>query len=158
MYKISSTALSLTHHLASSTSHVQPFTHTSLILTHLPPHHTHQVTHLPYVTMSYIHFCCIPQMKQSQSKEAGVRATHTCTLPYPVPGHTASPSSSNICTHVSPSQNPTSIIHLASSAIPRREELHLFLTFSALALHVNESLEVFFFIYDASMSKVIRYE
>ena len=60
--------------------------------------------------------------------------------------------------HITPSQNRASIIQLASTTIPRREELHLFLKFSALALPVNEPCELFFFIYDASMSKMIRYE
>ena len=60
--------------------------------------------------------------------------------------------------HVLPSQNHTATIGLVSSAIPRRVELHLLLEFLALALPVNEPSEVFFFIYDASISKVIRYE
>ena len=54
--------------------------------------------------------------------------------------------------HVTPTpQSRKSYIQLTtqSAPIPKREELHLFLKFSALALPVNEPCELLFFIYDA---------
>lgn len=57
-------------------------------------------------------------------------------------------------------QKRASIIPLAAGQSPvvKRDEQHLFLKFSALALPVNEPCELFFFIYDGRMSKVLRYD
>ena len=40
--------------------------------------------------------------------------------------------------------------------ITKKDETHLFLKFSALALPVSEPCELFFFIYDAKQQKVLR--
>ena len=55
--------------------------------------------------------------------------------------------------------NPRVSAFLTPSQVPhlRKDETHLFLKFSALALPVNEPCELFFFIYDAKQSKVLRY-
>ena len=41
-------------------------------------------------------------------------------------------------------------------SLAKKDETHLFLKFSALALPVNEPCELFFFIYDAKQQKVLR--
>lgn len=53
--------------------------------------------------------------------------------------------------------NRKSYIPLApqQSSLPKRDEHHLFLKFSALALPVNEPCELLFFIYDGRQSKVL---
>jgi len=43
-----------------------------------------------------------------------------------------------------------------SAVTPKRDEHHLFVNFSALALPVNEPCELFFFIYDGRQSKTLR--
>lgn len=55
-------------------------------------------------------------------------------------------------------QNRKSYIHVTthSTPIPKRDEHHLFLKFSALALQINEPCELLFFMYDARQSKVLR--
>ena len=39
---------------------------------------------------------------------------------------------------------------------PKKEEHHLFLKFSALALPVNEPCDLLFFLYDGKLNKVLR--
>lgn len=53
----------------------------------------------------------------------------------------------------------TAYIQLATQQTPvaKRDEHHLFLKFSALALQVNEPCELFFFLYDARQAKLLRY-
>ena len=55
--------------------------------------------------------------------------------------------------------NPRVSAFLSPQQLPltRKDETHLFLKFSALALPVNEPCELFFFIYDAKAQKVLRY-
>lgn len=55
-------------------------------------------------------------------------------------------------------QNRKSYVHLTTqpAPAPKRDEHHLFLKFSALALPVNEPCELFFFIYDAKVYKTLR--
>ena len=62
-----------------------------------------------------------------------------------------------MCLHVL-LQNRKSYVHLTTqpAPLPKRDEHHLFLKFSALALPVNEPCELFFFIYDAKLSKTLR--
>ena len=54
--------------------------------------------------------------------------------------------------------NPRVSAFLTTQQIPvtRKDETHLFLKFSALALPVNEPCELFFFIYDAKQQKALR--
>ncbi len=47
-------------------------------------------------------------------------------------------------------------MNTTSSSGPVRDEHHLFVKFSALALPVNEPCELFFFVYDGRVSKVLR--
>ena len=62
-----------------------------------------------------------------------------------------------ICTYFL-MQNRKSYVHLTTqpAPAPKRDEHHLFLKFSALALPVNEPCELFFFIYDAKVYKTLR--
>ena len=55
-------------------------------------------------------------------------------------------------------QNRKSYIHITPTTTnpPVRDEHHLFVKFSALALPVNEPCDLFFFIYDGRLSKVLR--
>ena len=55
-------------------------------------------------------------------------------------------------------QNRKSYVHMGTTSglLPKRDEHHLFVKFSALALPVNEPCELFFFIYDGRQSKVLR--
>lgn len=56
--------------------------------------------------------------------------------------------------------NPRVSAFLTPQQMPvtKKDETHLFLKFSALALPVNEPCELFFFIYDAKQQKVLRCE
>ena len=62
------------------------------------------------------------------------------------------------CTPLSFSKNRQSYLGGVQSPAPsKREEHHITLKFEALALPLNEPCELFFFLYDARMSRILRY-